>query len=229
MIPEIVVKAGAAPVPWGPILGGAASLLGGAFSNAQSRESIRQQQKFQEYMSNTAWQRAVADMRKAGLNPYLAYGQGGASSPSGGAYTASDVVAPAVSSVMGAARLKEEIRLLKQQTASTEADVHRKGYEAQTAEVGLQSAKMQQENIPVERDAIRARARLDEANAMAIRLSLPGLRNEAGFQSQVGILAPWLARVGSAVQMGSKLLPGTAGMLSRAAAAASKVPGYQRY
>ena len=41
------------------------------------------QRDWQENMSNSSYQRAVEDMQKAGINPALAYQQGGASTPSG--------------------------------------------------------------------------------------------------------------------------------------------------
>lgn len=50
-------------------------------------EQAEIQRKWQEKMSNTQYQRAMADMEKAGLNPILAYSNGGAGVPGGAAAT----------------------------------------------------------------------------------------------------------------------------------------------
>lgn len=50
--------------------------------------SAQKEMDFQREMADTQWQRGVADMQAAGLNPALAYGQGGNAAPSGASASA---------------------------------------------------------------------------------------------------------------------------------------------
>jgi hypothetical protein len=107
-------------------LGAGANLTGGVLGYLGQKETnktnvgiAQNQMHFQERMSSTAYQRAMADMRTAGLNPMLAYAQGGASSPQGSAIAAQnpgkhlqDGIAASVSSALQARKQTAEIKNL---------------------------------------------------------------------------------------------------------------------
>lgn len=78
--------------------------------------SAKQNRDFQERMSSSAYQRAVADARRAGLNPALSYGQGGASTPSGSLAQPGRAIAEGYAT---AKRLRMEESLNKAQVEAT--------------------------------------------------------------------------------------------------------------
>lgn len=98
------------------IFSGVASALGSIGSSLFGASSVRDQMAFQERMSSTAYQRSMADMKKAGLNPMLAYQQGGASTPQGASFTPDNAIETGLHSARQSALNKAEVDQIRAQT-----------------------------------------------------------------------------------------------------------------
>lgn len=120
-----------APLVAASAIGAGAGLLGGFQQNSAAKAAAAKQMKFQERTLKHQYQWGMEDMRKAGLNPMLAYKQGGAGSASGSSYTPQNVGSAAVqggstasASAMAQLRQKTELENIRADTGSKNALRH---------------------------------------------------------------------------------------------------------
>lgn len=179
-------------------------LSGGAVSNTQdikdtnvaNAQQAQKQMDFQERMANTSYQRGMEDMRQAGLNPLLAFQNGGASVPTGAAATMQSPQSGSIGAgIANTAKSVFGLSLDKQKTQaevgnlnqSTNLDTQRVFTESSLAskyDAEAERARLEAQNKAMEQPVVAAQAALD----------LKNIKTDAKYQGEDQLIK----RVGSA-------------------------------
>lgn len=201
---------------------GAFEMLGGVLSSAAQLWSAERQMKFQERMSNTAHQREIADLKRAGLNPVLSAGGSGASQPTGAMAHVENPVRGMSERIIQRALAQEEIknkiaergktrteaRLIDKQVQVASATELKEKTQAMLNEKELYMMDAQLRRMDSEIDVNSAVAAREKMNALISSYDIPGRANMARAQRS------WLGRVSPYVRMFTGDVSSATGMVN---------------
>lgn len=175
-MPFPLIAAGIAAA--GSAIGGAIQANAQRDTNSANAQMAKEQMEFQERMSNTAYQRQMADMRAAGLNPMLAADGGGASAPGGASIAAQNPIQE--NPLSGAISSAAEIARLDQVESQTD--------------VNKAQAKV-----------LDATAKMNQANARVAQAQVPRAENSAELdKTWVGKnVLPWVDKIAPLINLGT--------------------------
>lgn len=172
MWPAIAAGAGA-------LFGGIASGLGQAGANqankdiasaqmAFNREEAVKQRDWQEGMARNSYRYGMADMKAAGLNPMLAFSQGGSSTPSGAqasssaAPTMQNTISPVVSSAQDAISKMLTANDMKSQADLRTATAVREAAQAKAADASAVQTEATTRKLNAEFGSVKGKAELEQ-------------------------------------------------------------------
>lgn len=138
-----------------PLVSIGSDIAGSLLSNAMSKSATKDSWNRSMDASNTSYQRAVADMRAANLNPILAYSQGGASTPTAQVASTSDLSQTGSRAVTNAMTTAQIDQSRTQSDANTAQALNLK-QAALTGQSDMRLKSAQAENTALINDGLRA-------------------------------------------------------------------------